>query len=312
MGVMETPVEARERIPTWFGVGGGAARFAEPATVDEICTLVRTEPALKIVGDGANLLVADQGVRGLVVSLVRMRQVDWDLGETSDGRVRVRVEAGHSLPKLINESVRRGLGGIETLGGIPATVGGAAIMNAGGKFGSFSDVVTRVFAVTRSGDVVTLERDQVAFGYRTSGLADLIVTCVEIALTRGDPVSLRERLKQVMEYKSASQPLRDRSAGCCFKNPVLTRDIEGVGRAGERVSAGMLIDRAGLKRTRVGTAEVSAVHANFLTVRPAPEGRADDVVALLRVVMAGVEAAFGVRLEPEVVVWGVDNWECRP
>jgi UDP-N-acetylmuramate dehydrogenase len=309
---METPVETRARIATWFGVGGGATRFAEPSTLDDVRALVRSEPTLKVVGDGANLLVADQGVRGLVVSLARMRQVDWDLGETGDGRVRVRVEAGHSLPKLINESVRRGLGGIETLGGIPATVGGAAIMNAGGKFGSFADVVTRVFAVTRTGAVVTLERDQIAFGYRTSGLADLIVTGVEIALTRGDPVALRDRLKQVMEYKSASQPLRDSSAGCCFKNPVLTRDIEGVGRAGERVSAGMLIDRAGLKRTRVGTAEVSDVHANFLTVRPAPEGRADDVVALLRVVMAGVEAAFGVRLEPEVVVWGVDNWECHP
>lgn len=283
-----------ERIPTWFGVGGGAERYCEPTSVDELRACLEIDPNLLILGEGANLLVADEGVRSLVVSLKRLAWTNW----TARG---VEVGAGHDLAKLINESVRRGLGGIEVLGGIPASVGGAIMMNAGGKFGSIADVVTRVRVLNRAGREETLDREQIAFGYRASGLKGRIVTSVELALSPADPGKLRSRLKDVMAYKKESQPLKDSSAGCCFKNPTLARDVDGVGLKGQRVSAGMVIDRAGLKGLRIRSASVSDVHGNFLTADPG--GRAGDVIELIETVRSRVRDRFGVELENEVVVW---------
>ncbi len=126
----ETPI-APAPIPTWFGVGGGAERFARPQTAAQLARLLRDNPGMRILGDGANLLVDDDGVPELVVSLKQgeFAAVDW----SADGLV--RAGAGADLPRLVTESVRRGLRGLEGLGGVPASVGGAAIMNAGGAFG---------------------------------------------------------------------------------------------------------------------------------------------------------------------------------
>lgn len=283
-----------DRIPTWFGVGGGAQRYCEPASIDALRACIELEPDLLILGDGANLIVADEGVSRLVVSLKRLAGANWsDRG--------VSVGAGHDLAKLINESVRRGLSGIEVLGGIPASVGGAIMMNAGGKFGSIADAVVRVHTLTRDAREQTLERADIAFAYRTSGLYARIITGVDLALTPADPVALRTRLKDVMAYKKDSQPLKDSSAGCCFKNPTLTRDVDTIGKKGDRVSAGMVIDRAGLKGLRIGSASVSDVHGNFLTADPG--GRAGDVIQLIETVRTRVRDRFGIELENEVVVW---------
>jgi UDP-N-acetylmuramate dehydrogenase len=175
------------------------------------------------------------------------------------------------------------------------------VMNAGGAFGQIADSVLRVHALNRDGRAVTLERSRIDFGYRRSGLNELLITGVDLQLTPSEPAALRARLKDVMAYKKNSQPLAAKSAGCCFKNPTLAHDLDAIGAKGARVSAGMLIDRAGLKGLKSGGAEVSPVHANFLITHPGACAR--DVIRLMREVRRRVSDAFGVDLEPEVVVW---------
>lgn len=294
----EFQIERNAPIPTWFGIGGRADRLATPASVEDLRRCVELDPGLRVLGDGANLLVDDAGVGELVVSLTHpaLSAVRRD-----DATGRTIAMAGANLPRLIVESVRQGLAGIEGLGGIPASIGGAAIMNAGGAFGQFSDVVACVHAIDRSGREVTLDRREVAFGYRHSGLNGLIIVSVELDLRPGDPKQLRDKLKEVMAYKKGTQPMSERSAGCVFKNPTLTAPLMGIGEVGQRVSAGMLLDRAGCKGMRVGGAEVSHGHANFVTTRPG--ARASDVIELMDRAAGRVRDTFGITLEPEVVIW---------
>jgi len=285
-------------IPTWFGVGGRADHFAEPASMDELRALIdRFEGCVRVLGDGANLLVDDAGVGGVVVSLAKMTGVTGPIEPVEgEGVVVLRVGAGASLPRLIIETVRAGLGGLEGLGGIPATLGGAVRMNAGGAFGEIASVVRAVRGVTLVGEPFERRRGEIPFGYRRSGLAQVVITEVDLALTPADPARLRDRLKEVMAAKKASQPLAERSAGCVFKNPTVS---------GERVSAGRLIDAAGCKGLRIGSASVSAVHANFITADRG--GSARDVLALIERVGERVAEVHGVTLERELVVWGRED-----
>lgn len=297
---MNIPIAHRAPIRTWFGVGGGADRLATPRDGAELLACVRADPAMRVLGAGANLLVDDDGVGELVVSLgsPAFQGVEW-------GAEAVRVGAGVDLPRLIIEAVRRGRAGIEGLGGIPATIGGALVMNAGGAFGQIADCVLRVRGISRDGREVSLERDQIPFAYRHSGLGNLILVSVDLSLPRADPAALREKLKEVMAYKKNSQPMAANSAGCCFKNPTLghaLRDASGdIGEAGQRVSAGKLIDRAGLKGLCVGGASVSPRHANFLVTGAGAKAR--DVIRLIGEITRRVHDRFGVVLEPEVVIW---------
>jgi UDP-N-acetylmuramate dehydrogenase len=306
----ELHLEPNAEIPTWFGIGGRADRLARPVTLDDLRRCLDLDADLLVLGDGANLLVDDPGVSQLVVALTSpaFTSVAWhDHG-------RVTAGAGASLPKLITESVRRGLTGLEGLGGIPATLGGAAVMNAGGSFGQIADAVSRVHGLDRSGRSVTLERPDIAFSYRHSGLNHLLVTSVELALHPADPKPLRERLKEVMAYKSGTQPMSAKCAGCCYKNPIVPRDLADrlIGTAPElspsansngtiRLSAGLILDRAGCKGLSLGGATISDHHANFFYVRPG--ARARDVIQLMELAEKKVLDAFGIRLEREVVVW---------
>jgi len=305
-------IERDAPISTWFGVGGRADRLARPGSVDELRACVLEEPRLRMLGDGANLLVDDDGVEGLVVSLNSAPMSGWEISTREAGLV--RAMAGANLPRLILDCVRAGLGGLEGLGGIPATLGGALVMNAGGSFGQISDSVERVHALDRAGNAVVLERGDIGFSYRHSGLNELIVVSADLRLTPGDAGALRARLKDVMQYKKESQPMGARSAGCAFRNPTITGDVIGPrgeviaraeGGAGKRVSAGMLIDKAGCKALAVRSASVSERHANFLVVDSSfkPGARARDVIELMALVQQRVLDAFGVRIEPEVVVW---------
>jgi UDP-N-acetylmuramate dehydrogenase len=293
-------------IKTWFGIGGGADRFCTPQTVDDVRRCLELDPGLRVLGDGANLLVDDDGVGELVIDLT---SPELSRVEIDGGTGRVIAGAGADLRRLVVESVRMGLAGLEGLGGIPATLGGAVMMNAGGAFGQIADTVVRIQAVERSGRVLTIERGQIAFSYRTSGLGGLVITAVELYLPRGNPLALRNRLKEVMEYKKNSQPMADNSAGCCFKNPTVPTELArsiGVARVGSetkptRISAGLLIDRAGCKGMRIGGAMVSPVHGNFVVTGPG--ARARDVIDLMDAMTARVHGAFGVTIEPEVVIW---------
>jgi len=274
-------------VPTWIGVGGRADALVEPASDDELLRALEAfggEP-VRVLGDGANLLVDDDGVGGLVVSTAQMRGAQW----LEDGLL--RAQAGANLPRLVVESVRRGLAGLEGLAGVPASVGGAVRMNAGGAFGQMAQVVERVTLLTPSSERRTLQRDGIDFRYRDSGIEGIIVSA-DLRLTPSEPGPLRARLKEVMATKKASQPLSADSAGCAFKNPMVD---------GRRSAAGALLDRAGCKGLRVGGAEVSSEHANFIVTRPG--ARARDVLALMDAAAERVRERFGVALEREVVVW---------
>jgi UDP-N-acetylmuramate dehydrogenase len=351
----ELIIERDVPIDTWYRVGGGAKRLARPRTVEDLRRCLELDPALRVLGDGANLLVGDEGVQELVVALSEapMQAVRFEDGPRGPD-THIVAMAGANLPRLVTETVRRGLVGLEGLGGIPASLGGAAVMNAGGTFGQIADVIARIHALDRRGREVTLERGEIGYSYRHSGLNHLLITCVEMVLVPGDKVGLRHRLKEIMAYKSGSQPMAANSAGCCFRNPTVPRELalsrgwvkmnseghegpeEHRGRKlGEevasksveawsnlfssppspppspsdiseiRVSAGMLIDRAGCKGLRIGSAHVSTGHANFLVADKG--GRAGDVIALMREVQRRVAEAFGVQLQPEVVVWGAQE-----
>jgi UDP-N-acetylmuramate dehydrogenase len=207
--------------------------------------------------------------------------------ELPDGRL--RVGAGCDLMALVRESARRGLAGLECLAGVPGTVGGAVRMNAGGVHGDIGARVAGVQVLGHDGVLREAERRELAFGYRSSELPGLLVTRVDLALEQADPIVVRERVKEYFAQKKRSQPMAEHSAGCCFRNP-------SVGEP-----AGRLIDRAGLKGTRLGGAEVSKVHANFIVAHAG--ARADDVAALMERVRAGVLDRFGVELKREVVLW---------
>ncbi len=293
-------IQANAPIPTWFGVGGGADALVLVKSEDDVRRGLEADAEVRVLGDGANLLVDDDGVGGVVLSMGKFAGVEMH----TDGRV--IAEAGAGLPGLVVESVRAGLGGLEGLAGIPATIGGAVMMNAGGTFGQIADAVARVHGFSRDGRAVTLERGEIAFGYRTSGLSGLVVTRVELALRPGNAEALRTQMKRVMAYKKDSQPMGANSAGCCFKNPTLAHDLrvdDGplMAHAGDRVSAGMLIDKAGLKGQRVRGAMVSERHGNFLV--PESVTKARDIIELMELVERRVLERFGVRLEREVVVW---------
>ena len=299
-------IEHNAPIETWFGVGGTAQTLARPKSVEQLVDVLHAHAGqrVRVVGDGANLLVHDDGVDGLVVSLEQLNNVDCPGYDVTASPSRPReviatVGAGVNLPKMIVESVRLGMEGIEVLAGIPASVGGAIAMNAGGAFGEIADVIESVECVTQTGSRMTIPHDELDFGYRRSGLSHLIITSADLNLTHlpeERQAKTRQRLKDVMAYKKTSQPMADRSAGCVFKNPTI---------AGVRTSAGLLIDRAGCKGLASGGARVSDRHANFVVV---DEGaKAQDVIDVMNTVRERVRDAHGVILEPEVALWARDG-----
>ena len=178
----ELAISRLEHVPTWFGIGGGADRFAAVRSAEHLRRAIEIDSALRVLGDGANLLVDDDGVAELVVKM-EGELAEWVIDPVKGT---VRAGAGANLPKLINETVRHGLAGLETLGGIPASVGGALVMNAGGKFGEIEQFVVRVHAITRDCREIVLERKDIAFAYRRSGLKELVLTSCELLLAPCD------------------------------------------------------------------------------------------------------------------------------
>ncbi len=310
------PIELDAPIPTWFRIGGRAERFVRVDSTESLRACLELDPSLRVLGDGANLLVDDDGVPELVVQFVKPNAatlaasiVDGVAASRGHDRAIVRLPAGCELPEVILQCIRAGLGGLEGLGGIPASLGGAVIMNAGGAFGQIADVVHRVHALDRAARAGTIDRRDIAFDYRHSGLNHLIVTEVELSLTRDDPALLRAKLKDVMAYKRGTQPLAADSAGCVFKNPTLAAsrsELASIGwsgdtRAGSRVSAGFLIEKAACKGLAVGGATVSERHGNFIVTNAGAGAR--DVIELMSLVARHVHDRFGIVLHPEVVVW---------
>lgn len=285
-------------ISTWFHIGGGAKRLARPETGEDLLACLELDDQLRVLGEGANLLVDDGGVSELVLSLQQGIFIEAQIDESTG---LVHAGAGVALPSLINRCVRQGLAGLEKLAGIPATLGGAVIMNAGGAFGEMSQFVVQVTAIDRAGRVHTFDRNQIDFAYRQSHLNHLIVTGIVLQLEPGESEEIARSRAHCMDYKAKTQPLGDKSAGCVFKNPTLLEPIEGIGGASERVSAGMLIDRTGCKGLSVRGASVSQLHANFITTSPGAYAR--DVIELIEQVRERVFDRYGVALQNELIIW---------
>jgi UDP-N-acetylmuramate dehydrogenase len=200
----------------------------------------------------------------------------------------VRAGAGALLSQLISRSVKAELAGLEVLAGIPGTVGGALRCNAGGRSGDIGQFVPGVKVLTAKGEVFTHSEDELLFSYRQSSLDEMVILEGQFELHRDNPDEIVSRMRKIWITKKATQPLSFQSAGCVFKNP-------------RGLSAGALIEQAGMKGTRVGGAEISDRHANFIVTH---EGaRSEDVLRLIDLARSKVAEQFGVDLESEIKIW---------
>lgn len=272
---------------TWLHLGGPAQYFCTPRSLDELTRLVTAchdaEIPIHILGGGSNLLVKDEGVSGAVIRLTAPV-----FGHVTIEGNRVRAGGGAILSHVISETVGAGLAGFENLAGIPGTIGGALCGNSGGRLGEISQLVTSVTGLTRLGERVVRGKDELSFDYRQSNLADLLIVEAEFELIPGDADAISQILKRNWITKKSVQPLSSQSAGCVFKNP-----------RGQR--AGLLIEQAGLKGTRVGGAEISDRHANFIVTHPG--AKSSDVLRLIDLIRSKISEQFGVHLESEIKIW---------
>ncbi|MDC0668256.1 UDP-N-acetylmuramate dehydrogenase [Nannocystis radixulma] len=296
-GALELRLDEPMARHTTLRLGGPADLWARPTDARALQALLTACHArgvpVTFVGGGSNLLVRDGGIRGVVINLARMNRVERP--DPADP-VRVDVEAGATTGRLLQHVTAWELGGLEFLGGVPGSVGGGLIMNAGTYLGEFTKVVTRVRSLHRDGSARVRDHAACGFRYRGSDLPpDEIVVGAELrcwprprAEIEADVAGLRERRRQ-------REPTGVANNGSTFKNP-----------PGE--FAGRIIEAAGLKGTRIGACVVSPVHANWLVVeRPGPdvpEARAADLLALIDLVRERVRQASGVELELEVKIAG--------
>ncbi len=285
-------VEIRRRVPlapyTSFGIGGPAEFFAEPKDIAELRQALRfaREQSLPItvITFGTDVLVADEGVEGLVVCLRRLK------GLELHGRLLV-AHAGDTLGRVCRAAAEAGLDGLAELFGIPGAMGGSVAKNAGAYGRELGELVSWAEVMTLEGELVALHREHLGFRYRGSDLPEKgILVRVALELVPGDREKIFSRMRQLAERRRKTQPVAERSAGCIFKNPP--------GQAAAR-----LIDQAGLKGLSVGDAQVSHVHANFIVNKG--KARASDVLELIRLVKERVYERFGVLLEEEIEFLGV-------
>ncbi len=271
---------------TWFRLGGPAAFLARPRDVTEVAALLRRSRdeglPVRLLGDGSNVLVGDDGFPGLVIQLESPAFSDVTITGS-------RVTAGAAVPltALISQTARAGLAGLEVLTGIPGTIGGALRGNSGSRQGAIGSFVQRVTVVGESGEPIV--REDLRFDYRSSDLDEPVITSAEFALEPEDPEAVVRRMRRIWIIKKENQPYGHQSSGCIFKNP------------SPEISAGALVERAGLKGARVEGVEVSERHANFIVAEPGSKTK--DVLALIDQIRGKVRQQFGYDLELQIQVW---------
>jgi UDP-N-acetylmuramate dehydrogenase len=274
---------------TSFGIGGPADFFIQPATVDDLVAALRLSHVhglpLMIIGRGTNLLVADAGVRGVVLNL---SEACHQLLERSHGLI---VGSGVPVAELLDFCVLRGWSGVEFMAGIPGSVGGAVRVNAGAWDESIGQRVRTIKGYDFTGKPISLKARDMRFSYRRAQLpGDLVIADIDLALTKAPSQTIQAKVKEFLRRRS-TQPTGQRSAGCVFKNP-------------PQAAAGKLIEESGCKGLRVGGAEVSPEHANFIINRGG--ATAADVSALIQRVREKVKDRFGIKLETEILWVGED------
>ncbi|HEY6083858.1 MAG TPA: UDP-N-acetylmuramate dehydrogenase [Nitrospira sp.] len=271
---------------TSFRIGGPSDALVAPADIEDVCRLVRQAHDKKLpffVLGGTNLLIRDGGIRGIVVSLAKLRTIREEPGSV------LYAEGGVGMPTLIGYAIKHSLTGLEWAAGIPGTVGGCVVMNAGTRLGEMKDCVKAVRFVGISGQVVDVPASSIPFDYRSAHLPKGIVVGAWFQLKQGIRSEMEQVVKDYLHYRRDTQPLAMPSAGCVFKNP-------------PKDSAGRLIEAAGLKGLRVGDAEVSTKHGNFIVNRG--RARAADVIALIGKVRRTVKRQTGLRLDLELKITG--------
>lgn len=271
---------------TTFRIGGNADIFVTPGSIAEVEQIVKCCEAHSVpyyvVGNGSNLLVGDEGIRGVVLQ-IGAEFSEIEIGEDDT----IWVQAGCMLSKVANAAMEHALTGMEFASGIPGTVGGAVMMNAGAYGGEMKDIVECVTVLTPDGEIQILPQDQMEFGYRESIVSrnNLIVLEVKLHLQKGMQDEILAKMKMLNTARREKQPLEYPSAGSTFKRP-------------EGYFAGKLIMEAGLAGYQVGDAQVSEKHCGFVINRG--QATAKEVIALMNDVIHRVEEAYHVTLEPEV------------
>jgi UDP-N-acetylmuramate dehydrogenase len=272
---------------TWYGLGGPADYVIRPETVEQLKTIARrcneNNIPIYVLGFGSNLLINDDGLRAAVIKLEAEK-----FARTQFDGEQLTAWAGAKLSELVLTCVKKSLSGIEALTGIPGSIGGAVRMNAGGNFGDIGAAIETVTLMDNQGDIFEKSKPELMFDYRSTNITAQFILNARLKLTSADPEQIMRTVKEIWIYKKNSQPLNTRNCGCVFKNP-------------RGVSAGALIDRAGLKGLQIGGAVVSEKHANFIIAEKGCKSR--DVVRLIDAVKERVKEQFGIELELEIEIW---------
>jgi UDP-N-acetylmuramate dehydrogenase len=271
---------------TSFKIGGAADVLVMPDTIDDVARLIRQARDAKVpvfVLGGTNLLVRDGGLRGVVVGLFRLKAIREEPDAT------LYAEGGVVMPALLRQAITRSLSGLEWAAGIPGTVAGCVVMNAGTRLGEMKDAVKAIRLVNPWGRIIDCPAASITFAYRRARLPRGIVVGVWVQLKPGRREQIEQTVKSYLRYRKDTQPLTLPNAGCAFKNPLSD-------------SAGRLIESVGLKGLRVGDAQVSEKHANFII--NVGKARAADVIELIKRVRHIVKTKTGVTLEPELKIVG--------
>ena len=289
-GTEQVLIQEPMKNHTTFRIGGPAACFVRPqdaGQVERILHICReNEVPWFILGNGSNLLVSDRGFDGVIIQIYR------NMSRIQVSGHYMTVQAGALLSAVAKQALREGLSGLEFASGIPGTVGGAVVMNAGAYGGEMKDVVESVTVLDEEGAVRKLAREELQMGYRTSLVKKKGYTVLEavLKLNDGDPAAISARMEELKEQRVSKQPLEYPSAGSTFKRP-------------EGYFAGKLIMDSGLRGFRVGGAQISEKHCGF--VINTGDATAEDVVRLIRQVQDIVYEKFHVKLEPEVRFLGI-------
>ena len=277
---------------TSMKIGGPADCFVEvesEAALSQLLSLLSLHGiAFCLLGNGSNVLISDLGVEGVLVHLAGdFKRAEWhEQGNDSW----VEAGAAHAVTQLVREAARRGYGGLEFAEGIPGTVGGALVMNAGAYGSEFEKVVVTVYGRSQEGNPIEFNREQMRFTYRDSHLpSGTVVTRVRLSLAREESSGVSVKLRELVTKRKSSQPSGYPNSGSMFRNP-----------PGDY--AGRLVEAAGLKGKQIGRAQISAKHGNFIVNLGGAS--AEDVRRLMELARAEVEAKFGVGLVPEVKLLG--------
>jgi UDP-N-acetylmuramate dehydrogenase len=272
---------------TSFKIGGKISRFIEPKDEAELREILyfcrRHKLKALLIGAGSNILASERAIKDAVM---RLSSAYFSRVKVSNNEI--ECGAGSPLGKLLNAAKNHGLSGAEFLAGIPGTVGGALIMNAGAWGASIGDLVKDIRVMDYAGKISHISRKKAGFIYRNSNLGGFIILSARFRLIRRNKAAVTAKIKKYLENRAKSQDNSLPNAGCVFKNPALC-------------SAGMLIDACGLKGKMSGGAVISGKHANFIL--NAGRARAADVLRLMRLAQGKVKKRFGVDLEPEIRLW---------